>query len=120
MSRHYTTLKAEVTLHVAYGYDKPLQEYFLMVEDISLPLGWNVVQHKHEERDEEKFGKIVFTVEQELVGSLSDVHGSGANLIAKAEILGIPLPGHHLEQAAMDLPIEGDGFTTVATLKGDE
>ena len=36
MSRHtHTVTKEGKTFQVAYGYDRPLQEYFLQVEDLS-------------------------------------------------------------------------------------
>lgn len=61
----------------AYGYDHPLQEYFLQ-----------------RSRPRTK----------EIVGCLSEKQGTASNFIEAVNKLGIPIPPEHMERAEMDLP----------------
>ena len=65
----------------AYGYDRPLQEYFLF-----------------KDAPEEDSGCI------NLVGSLSDTYGSAANLLEAIEKHGIEIPEEHRNAMMLDLP----------------
>ena len=67
-----------------YGYDRPLQEYFLQ---------------KVESNPEEDFPEIV-----ELVGSLSSVRGTAMNLLKFIEQHQIKIPQEHRDLILMDLP----------------
>lgn len=62
----------------AYGYDNPLQEYFIQ---------------------ENKGDELV-----EIVGSLSDKPGIAGNFLIAIEELGIQIPKEHLDRVVMDLP----------------
>lgn len=64
-----------------YGYDFPLQEYFLQ---------------RSIDSDEFEF--------EELVGSLSDTHGNASNMLAAIEAHGVIIPEDHREKIMMDLP----------------
>lgn len=122
MSRHMITKvvrsevnedgkQPEISIQYAYGYNKPLQEYFLTMQKISMytwPDGHT------------KVTTILTGEPWELVGSLSDVYGSGANLLDMAKRLDLKLPEAHAGQAAMDVPITGDGWTTIETLNGED
>ena len=91
----------EISIQYAYGYDNPLQEYFLVIQKITM--------YTWPDRDT-KVTTILTDEPHELVGSLSDVYGSGANLLDMCEKLGFGLPGAHKEQAAMDMPISENAF----------
>ena len=117
MSRHMITKviqaevnedgeKPEVHIHYVYGYDRPLQEYFLQAVGVSMYYG----------RSE----TVISDTPVELVGSLSNVYGSGVNLLDTAKRLDLKLPEAHAGQAMMDVPITGDGWTTIATIKGED
>jgi hypothetical protein len=62
----------------AYGYDHPLQEYFIQ-------------ENKGEEM-------------VEIVGCLSNKPGSAGNFLIAVEELGIEVPKEYLDLAVMDLP----------------
>jgi hypothetical protein len=67
-----------------YGYDNPLQEYFLQK-----------VTH-----DEYDFPEIV-----ELVGNLSDTYGSAVNLLTALKNHNVQIPEEHELKLIGDLPI---------------
>jgi hypothetical protein len=68
----------------AYGYDRPLQEYFLQ---------------KHTPGDGD------YPDVEDLVGSLSGGgYGSAGELLAAVAEHGIPLPEEHLTLIGLDLP----------------
>jgi hypothetical protein len=68
-----------------YGYDRPLQEYFLIQ---------NIPEIDDFEND------CI-----ELVGSLGDIYGSAMNLLQEIDRLKIPIPAEHREKLILDLPI---------------
>jgi hypothetical protein len=103
----------EVHIHYVYGYDRPLQEYFLQAVGVSM-------RHNPGGHGELDVETVISDTPVELVGSLSNVYGSGVNLLDMAERLDLKLPEAHAGQAAMDVPITGDGWTTIATLNGED
>ncbi|NDB03896.1 MAG: hypothetical protein EBY38_09585 [Flavobacteriaceae bacterium] len=77
MSRFSTTnTKGE---KFVYGYDRPLQEYFL--------------------QKQEDFDFV------ELVGTLSSVRGTNGNLLEVAEQHGVIIPDDHRDKIVFDFPI---------------
>lgn len=68
-----------------YGYDRPLQFYFLDLE----------CDDDHPEP---------------LVGMLSDVYGSARNLLEMCDRVGIHLPRVHREELLLDLPLSEQGY----------
>lgn len=103
---------ANTEITYSYGYDRPLQEYFLNIDEIRIttappPTGYELQT-------------VILDNCIPLVGTLSDVHGSGANLLDMCQKIGLKLPEAHAGQAAMDVPITGDGWTTIATIKGED
>lgn len=62
----------------AYGYDNPLQEYFI----------------------QENVGEDMV----EIVGCLSDKPGNAGNFLSAVEELGIKVPQEYLDRVVMDLP----------------
>ena len=90
----------EVHIHYVYGYDRPLQEYFLQAVGVSM-------FHNPGGGGELDVETVISDKPVGLVGSLSPVYGSGINLLNTAANLALVLPEAHAEQAAMDLPILG-------------
>ena len=109
---HSNNLWAHTEIQYSYGYDRQIPEYFLNINEIRITTA--------PPPDGYELQTVILDDCIPLVGTGGKVYGSGANLIDMCEKIGFPLPDKHKEQAAMDLPIEGDGFTTIATLKGDE
>lgn len=66
-----------------YGYDRPLQEYFIQ----------KVVP------SDDDYPECI-----ELVGSLSSTHGTAANLLDAIEKNGVIIPDNHKEAILFDLP----------------
>ena len=62
----------------SYGYDNPLQEYFLQ--------------------------KSTGSRTKEIVGCLSPKAGTASNFVEAVKALGIPVPENHLNKALCDLP----------------
>jgi hypothetical protein len=96
MSRHNTSTIADgVIATFAYGYDGPLQEYFLQLSRIKI-----------------KIGKLTFDIiaNEEIVGTLSNKYGSGVNLLEAIEELDINVPEEHRDEAGMDIPINNSPF----------
>lgn len=67
----------------AYGYDRPLQEYFIQK---IVPNG-------------DDFPELI-----ELVGSMSNTYGNASNMMAAIEEYKIPIIQEHLDKIMMDLP----------------
>ena len=91
-----------------YGYDNQLKEYFLQL--------WTV--------DYGKRGDHPIRISDDaigLVGELSNLVGNKGNFMEVCERVGIwnRIPEEHQTLVAMDLPIDGDGWKTLATLRGD-
>lgn len=81
MSRYHVKV-GEVTF--AYGYDRPLREYFLQ---------------KHTP------GKGDYPVVKDIVGSYTgNGHGTAGELLAAVAKHGVPLPEEHLTLIGLDLP----------------
>ena len=81
MSRYHVRV-GEVTF--AYGYDRPLQEYFLQ-------------RHTPSEGD--------YPQVDDLVGSLTGGgYGTAGELLEAVEKYGVPLPTDHLLAVSLDLP----------------
>ena len=91
-----------------YGYDKPLQEYFLQLQTIA-----------NGRRGEYPIRLSEDTVE--LVGTMSELLGNKGNFMEVCERVGIwdRIPDGHKDLVVLDLPIDGDGWVTIATLRGD-
>lgn len=81
MSRYQTTNKNGERFE--YGYDRPLQEYFIQ----------KVIPSNDD------FPECI-----ELVGSLSDTYGTAANLLDAIEKNGVIIPDAHREAILFDLP----------------
>ena len=62
----------------SYGYDHPLQEYFLQ--------------------------KKTGTRTKEIVGCLASKAGTAGNFVEAVKELGIPVPEDHIQKAMCDLP----------------
>ena len=79
MSRYNATNDAGETF--AYGYDEPLQDYFIQ-----------------KDAPDEEAGYVP------LVGSLSGTYGSGANLLAAIDEHKVQVPEDHRTAMVLDLP----------------
>lgn len=88
MSRFYVT--ANNGKEFVYGYDRPLQYYFL-----SLYQKGKMPRH--------------------LVGLLSDppIYGSARNLLEMCDRVGITLPNIHREELCLDLPLSEQGYEDI-------
>lgn len=95
MSRFYVT--ANNGKEFVYGYDRPLQYYFL-----SLYQKGKMPRH--------------------LVGLLSDppIYGSARNLLEMCDRVGITLPNIHREELCLDLPLSEQGYEDNPPLTGPE
>lgn len=95
-------------MEYVYGYDSQLKEYFLQL--------WTV--------DYGKRGEYPIRISDDtvgLVGMMSNLVGNKGNFMEVCERVGIwdRMPEEHQTLVAMDLPIDGDGWKTLATLRGD-
>jgi hypothetical protein len=88
-------IKAQDGKEYVYGYDRPLQYYFL-----------------------DLIGKKGFP--RALVGMLSPIYGSAHNLLEMCNRLGIKLPRIHREELFLDLPFSEQGYEDNPPLTGPE